>query len=241
MTGAVEVDPPLIEPGPEGLDLGADLRHVDTWIFDLDNTLYASSDAMWTAMDRLITDYMVGVTGLDRPGAYALQKRYLHEHGATLAGLMADYRIDPHAYLEAVHDVPLEGVAAAAGLRDAIARLPGRRLVFTNASAGHADRVLRRLGVHDLFEHVFHLQAADLTPKPQARAYESLIAAHGVTPKTSCFFEDTECNLEPAAGYGMTTVLVGPHAEMSDAPFVDYRAAELTPFLQTAHVHGDPL
>ena len=234
VTGATEID-----PGPEGLDLGADLRHVDTWIFDLDNTLYASSDGMWAAMDALITAYMVRVTGLEREAAYALQKRYLREHGATLAGLMADYDIDPHAFLEEVHDVPLDGVEAADGLREAISRLPGRRLVFTNASAGHADRVLRRLGLHDLFEHVFHLQAADLTPKPQARAYESLITAHGVTPRTSCFFEDTEGNLEPAAGYGMTTVLVGPHAEMSDAPFVDHRAAELTPFLQTAHVQGE--
>ena len=110
--------------------------------------------------------------------------------------------------------------------------------MFTNASAGHAERVLARLRFTALFEHVFHLEAAELTPKPQARAYESLIAAHGVTPRTACFFEDTERNLEPASGYGMTTVLVGAHAAMSDAPFVDHRAAELTPFLQTAQVRG---
>lgn len=225
-----------IDPGPEGLDLGADLRHVDTWIFDLDNTLYASGAEMWVHMDRLMTAYMVRTTGLDPEAAFALQKRYLREHGTTLAGLMAEYDIDPYAYLEEVHDVPLDGVEPDAALRAALARLPGRRLVFTNASSGHAERVLERLGYADLFEHVFHLEAAELTPKPQARAYESLIAAHGVTPRTACFFEDTEQNLQPAAGYGMTTVLVGLHAEMSDASFVDYRAAELAPFLATAQV-----
>ena len=225
-----------IEPGPEGLDLGADLRHVATWIFDLDNTLYASGAEMWVHMDALITAYMMRTTGLGREDAYALQKRYLREHGTTLTGLMADYDIDPHAFLEEVHDLPLDGVAPDAALKAALRRLPGRRLVFTNASARHAERVLERLGYADLFEDVFHLEAAELTPKPQAKTYDALVRRHQVDPAASAFFEDTEANLEPAAALGVTTVLVGPHAEMSDAPFVDFRAAELAPFLQTAQV-----
>jgi putative hydrolase of the HAD superfamily len=227
-----------IDPGPEGLDLGADLRHVDTWIFDLDNTLYPMTGEVGAQMDARISAYVQRVTGLDAEAAYRLQKRYLREHGATLSGLMVHHGVDPYDFLDEVHDVSLESVQPDPVLGEALRRLPGRRLVFTNGSARHAERVLARLGFADLFEHVFHLEAANLTPKPQARAYESLIAAHGVTPRTSAFFEDTETNLEPAHGYGMTTVLVGPHAMLSDAPFVDYRADELTPFLQTAQVRA---
>jgi putative hydrolase of the HAD superfamily len=221
-------------------ELAPDLRHVDTWIFDLDNTLYPMDAAIGGAMDARITAFVRRETGLDEAGAYALQKRYLRENGATLAGLMANHGVDPYAYLEEVHDVSLETVAPDPALKTALERLPGRRLVFTNASAGHADRVLARLGLEDVFEHVFHLEAAALTPKPQARAYESLIAAHGVTPRTSAFFEDTEKNLEPASGYGMTTVLVGPHAAASDAAFVDFRTDDLTVFLNSALVQGAP-
>ena len=227
-----------IDPGPEGLDLAADLRHVDTWIFDLDNTLYPMAGEVGAQMDARISAYVQRETGLEPEAAYALQKRYLREHGTTLAGLMAHHGVDPYAFLDEVHDISLDSICLDAELHVALERLPGRRLVFTNASSGHAERVLARLGLAGLFEHVFHLEAANLTPKPQARAYESLIAVHGVTPRTACFFEDTERNLEPAHGYGMATVLVGAHAQMSDAPFVDFRAAELTPFLQTAQVRG---
>jgi putative hydrolase of the HAD superfamily len=177
---------------------------------------------------------MIRTTGLPEAEAHALQKRYLREHGTTLAGLMANHGVDPYAFLDEVHDISLDTVLPNPALRTALARLPGRRLVFTNGSAGHAERVLDRLGFSDLFEHVFHLEAANLTPKPEARAYESLIAAHGVTPRTSAFFEDTERNLEPAARYGMATVLVGPHAAASTASFVDWRTDDLPAFLFAA-------
>jgi putative hydrolase of the HAD superfamily len=218
--------------------VSVDLRHVDTWIFDLDNTLYPMGGAVQAQMDDRITAYVRRETGLDDADAFALQKRYLREHGTTLAGLMAHHGVDPYGFLDEVHDVSLDTVEPDARLAAALARLPGRRLVFTNASAGHAERVLARLGLAELFEHVFHLEAAALTPKPQARAYEALIAAHGVTPRTSAFFEDTERNLEPAAGYGMTTVLVGPHAAASTADFVHHRTEDLAGFLDAAHLNG---
>ncbi len=221
-------------------DEGADLRHVDTWIFDLDNTLYPFGGEVQAQMDARMTAYMKRTTGLPEVEAHALQKRYLHEHGTTLAGLMANHGIDPYAFLDEVHDVSLDSVSANPALHAALARLPGRRLVFTNAAASHAERVLDKLGMAELFEHVFHLEAANLTPKPQARAYESLIAAHAVTPKTSAFFEDTERNLSPAAGYGMATVLVGPHAAASTAAFVDHRTDDLIAFLQKAQVRDAP-
>jgi putative hydrolase of the HAD superfamily len=219
-----------------GVVRGADLRRIDTWIFDLDNTLYPMGGDVQAQMDQRITDYVVRQTGLAPAAALALQKKYLHEHGTTLAGLMAHHGVDPYGFLEEAHDVSLDSVSPDPALHAALARLPGRRLVFTNASAGHAERVLARLGYAELFEHVFHLEAADLTPKPQAAAYDALIRRHGVTPNSAVFFEDTETNLAPAAALGMTTVLVGPHAADSTAAFVDHRTAELTPFLQAAQL-----
>ena len=222
-----------LDPQPDG---GADLRHVDTWSLDLHNPLSPFGAAVQAQMDARMTAYMMRTTGLPEGEAHALQKRYLREHGTTLAGLMANHGIDPYGFLDEVHDVSLQTVRPDPALHDALARLPGRRLVFTNAAASHAERVLAKLEMTGLFEHIFHLEAAELTPKPQARAYESLIAAHGVTPRTSTFFEDTERNLAPAAGYGMTTVLVGPHAAASTAAFVDYRTDDLASFLQSAEV-----
>ncbi len=219
-------------------DLRPDLSHVDTWIFDLDNTLYPFSGPVQAQMDARMTAYMMRTTSLPEAEAHALQKRYLREHGTTLAGLMANHGIDPYAFLDEVHDISLGTVVADPVLHDALASLPGRRLVFTNGSAGHAERVLEKLRFAELFEHVFHLEAARLIPKPQAGAYESLIAAHAVTPQTSAFFEDSERNLAPAADYGMATVLVGPHAAASTACFVDYLTDERGGFLTTARVRS---
>ncbi|MGC1300798.1 MAG: pyrimidine 5'-nucleotidase [Caulobacteraceae bacterium] len=226
-------DPPGAVPSAAQ---GADLRRIDTWIFDLDNTLYPMGTEVQAQMDARITGYVVRETGLPPEEALALQKKYLHEHGATLAGMMAHHGVDPYGFLEEVHDVSLDSVSPDAALHTALERLPGRRLVFTNASSGHAERVLARLGYAGLFEHVFHLEAADLTPKPQAAAYDALIRLHGVTPKSAVFFEDTETNLAPAARLGMATVLVGPHATASTADFVDHRTNDLTAFLQAAQV-----
>ena len=190
----------------------SDLSHVDTWIFDLDNTLYPHGSEVQALMDARMSAYVQGVTGLGPADALVLQKRYLNEHGTTLAGLMAHHGVDPHHFLDDVHDFSLDSLSPDPRLHAALAALPGRRLVFTNASARHAERVLARLELAEMFEAVFHLEAAGLTPKPQAASYAALTEAHGVDPRRSAFFEDTERNLAPAAALGM---LLGrhPHAK----------------------------
>ena len=215
---------------------GADLTHVDTWLFDLDNTLYPLESGIAAQMDEKITDYMVRLTGLERAPARALQKQYLADHGTTLNGLLHHHRVDPAHYHAYVHDLILDGIAPTEDLRAAVERLPGRRLIFTNADDRHALRVLEHLDLADLFDEVFHIGSADYVAKPQAAAYDALVAAHAVTPRSTAFFEDSERNLEPAALMGMTTVLVGAHAVASAAPFVDYRTPHLAPFLAAARV-----
>jgi putative hydrolase of the HAD superfamily len=213
-----------------------DLRLVDTWIFDLDNTLYPAGTEFMALIEGRIKDFVARQTGLPSDEAWDLQKRYLDAHGTALAGLMAHHGVEPHAFLDEVHDVSLDSLQPDPELRAALARLPGRKLVFTNGSAWHAERVLDRLDLSDLFDEVFHLEAAQLISKPDPAAFDMFIRAHQVTPKTSAFFEDRAINLEPAARLGMTTVLVGPKAADNQAPFVDYRTAAIAPFLNSARL-----
>ncbi|MFI4934175.1 MAG: pyrimidine 5'-nucleotidase [Caulobacterales bacterium] len=214
----------------------ADLRHVDTWLFDLDNTLYPLESGLGRDISARITDYVVGLTGLPRAEAEALQKHYLEEHGLTLRGLMLHHAVDPDEYHQVFADLSLEVLSHDAALAAALRRLPGRRLIFTNADEGHARRVMRRLGLCDLFEGVFHIGSADFAPKPDPRAFERLMEAHDVAPAATAFFEDRALNLQPAAQLGMTTVLVGLGAEHNTDPFVRHRAPNLAAFLAAARV-----
>ena len=215
---------------------GADLSHVDTWLFDLDNTLYPLETGLGVDISERITDYMERLTGLPRAEARALQKRYLAEHGLTLRGLMLNHDVDPDAFHAVFADLSLAALSREPALVAAIGCLPGRRFVFTNADAGHAGRVLARLGLEGLFHAVFHIESAGFTPKPDRLAFERLIAAHRVTPATAAFFEDSASNLKTAAELGMTTVLVGRDAETNTDAFIRHRARSLAAFLAEARV-----
>ena len=216
--------------------MSADLRHIDVWLFDLDNTLYPPETAFMGLIEARMTQFVARHVGLSHEDAHALQKKYYRELGTTLAGLMAHHDVRPEDYLDDVHDVPLDSLSPDPDLIAAIHRLPGRRLVFTNGDAKHAGRVLDHLGLADAFEDTFHIASADFVPKPHPSTFDKLIQAHAVTPKSAAFFEDSEKNLAPAAALGMTTILVGPHAEGSTAAFVQHRTHKLAPFLQSARV-----
>ena len=224
----------------ESTELSADLTHVRSWIFDLDNTLYPPESQFMRLVEKRINDYVVRTSGLPAPDAMVVQKGYLREYGTSLAGLMAHFKVDPHDFLAEVHDVPLDVLKPDAGLRAGLERLKGPRLVFTNGSAGHAKRVLERLALTDMFDGVFALEDADLIPKPDPRTFARMTERFGVDANSAAFFEDTVKNLKPAKTIGMTTVLVGVDAiatpDAATADYVDFRAAALGPFLATAHL-----
>jgi putative hydrolase of the HAD superfamily len=218
--------------------MSADLTHIDTWLFDLDNTLYPAECEHMALIEARMTDFVARETGLPRDQALALQKRYLHENGTTLAGLMANHGVDPERFLEEVHDVALDRIRPNGALVEALERLPGRRLVFTNGSAAHAARVLAHLGIAALFEDIFHIAAAGYVPKPAPETFQRLVERYAAAPARMAFFEDSERNLRPAAALGMTTVLVGRHAADSAAEFVHYRTHDLPGFLGSAIVRS---
>ena len=216
--------------------MSADLTHVETWLFDLDNTLYPAETEFMGLIEGRMTDFMVKATGLPREEARAIQKKYYHEHGTTLAGLMANHGIAPKAFLDEVHDVSMDRLLPDPALRAAIDRLPGRRLIFTNGSLGHAERVLGHLGLDHLFEDVFAIETADYLPKPAMATFEKIVSRHDLSASLTAFFEDSEKNLAPAAVLGMTTVLVGAHAAASTADFVHHRTHDLAGFLTLARL-----
>ena len=157
------------------MSIGADLRHVDTWLFDLDNTLYPLESGLAARMSPRITDFVEQLTGLPRSEALALQKQYLADHGLTLRGLMENHGVDPDVYHAVFHDVPLDCLAPDAALRAALRRLPGRRLIFTNSDDVHTERVLEALGLRDLFEDVFHIGSAAFWPKPSRQSFAAIV------------------------------------------------------------------
>jgi putative hydrolase of the HAD superfamily len=221
--------------GPDVTNI-PDFSGVDVWIFDLDNTLYPAESQFMGLVEVRMTDFVERLTGLPREEARALQKKYLMEQGTTLAGLMANHGVSPHEFMDFVHDVPLDRLQPDSALHAALARLPGRRLVFTNGSAKHARRVLDRLELAPYFEDIFHIETAGFVPKPAPETFDAMLKAHAVDPRRAAFFEDSERNLKPAADLGMTTVLVGARAAASEADFVQYRTAELAPFLNSIRV-----
>ncbi len=190
--------------------LVARFQAVETWIFDLDNTLYPPHSDLWPKVDQKITNYIGNLLGVDGLTARAIQKYYYQVHGTTLNGLMKEHGIDPHPFLDFVHDIDRSSLAADARLGEAIAALPGRKFIFTNGSVRHAEATLRQLGIDGHFHGIFDIVASEFQPKPARRTYERFLEKYAISPVSSAMFEDIPRNLEVPAELGMRTVLVVP-------------------------------
>ncbi|MBK1664521.1 pyrimidine 5'-nucleotidase [Rhodospirillum rubrum] len=180
----------------------------ETWLFDLDNTLYPASADLFAQIDLRMKAYIGRLLGLPPEEAFRLQKHYYHTYGTSLRGLMDEHAIDPADFLAFVHDIDHTVLAADPVLGALLARLPGRKIVFTNGSTRHALAVLDRLGITDHFEVIHDIAASGFIPKPQPACYDDLVARYGLDPATTIMVEDSHKNLQPAAALGMTTLLV---------------------------------
>ena len=212
----------------------ARLAPVRNWIFDLDNTLYPASANLFAQIDARIGAYVADRFAVDAQEAHRIQKRYFHDHGTTLAGLMAEHGVDPHDYLAKVHDVVLDVIEENAPLAAAIARLPGEKFVFTNADAAYAGRVLERLGLSESFAGVHDVHACGYVPKPHPDAYAGMCDAFGIDPAESLFADDMARNLKPAHDIGMVTLWIDNGSEQGadmDRDFVDFTTGDLTRWL----------
>jgi putative hydrolase of the HAD superfamily len=189
---------------------------VDTWIFDLDNTLYPASCDLFSQVDHRMGAFIAKTLGVPYEHARHLQKAYYRQFGTTLAGLMQVHKLKPEPFLEYVHDIDLAAVPELPDLEAAIAALPGRRLIFTNGSRRHAENVARKIGVAHLFEDICDIAALEFVPKPERDAYDRMIRMHNIAAKSAAMFEDMPHNLEVPHDLGMTTVFV--HSDYIDHP-----------------------
>lgn len=214
----------------------ARLAATETWLFDLDNTLYPADCDLFAQIDRKMGEFICSLFDVDPVEAKRRQKGFFQSHGTTLRGLMVEHAINPADFLNYVHDIDLSPVPAMPGLRQALDALPGRKLIFTNGTVAHAERVMGRLGIADCFEAVFDIIASDYIPKPQPQPYTKLLAAHGVNPARATMVEDMARNLAPAARLGMATVWVPTRSDWAqpgpeEAPHIHHIAPDLTAFL----------
>ena len=217
--------------------------NVETWVFDLDNTLYPHHLNLWQQVDVRIRDYVANFLKITHDEAFRLQKDYYKRYGTTMRGLMEEHRLEPDEFLEIVHQIDHSPLTPNPELGAAIAKLSGRKLILTNGTREHADAVLRRLEIGQHFEDVFDIRAAALEPKPQPVVYERFLARHDVDPHKAAIFEDLARNLEVPHALGMTTVLIVPprtreifrqdwELEGRDAGHVDHVTDDLTAFIE---------
>jgi putative hydrolase of the HAD superfamily len=217
---------------------------VETWVFDLDNTLYPHH-LLWQQVDDRIRQYVADFLRVTGEEAFRLQKDYYKRYGTTMRGMMTEHGIDPDDYLEFVHQIDHSPLEPNPALGAAIESLPGRKLILTNGTRKHADAVMKKLEIHQHFEDVFDIAAANLDPKPLPQVYQRFLVKHGVDPQKAAMFEDLARNLEVPHALGMTTVLVVPDDTKQvlrevwenagrDAPHVDHVTDNLSDFLRAS-------
>ena len=217
--------------------------HVETWVFDLDNTLYPHHVNLWQQVDERIRDYIADFLKISKEEAFRLQKDYYKRYGTSMRGLMTEHGMRPDDFLDFVHQVDHSPLEPNPALGAAIEKLAGRKLILTNGTRSHADAVLARLKLETHFDDVFDIIAAELEPKPSPQTYDRFLKLHGVDAHRAAMFEDLARNLAVPHALGMTTVLVVPEntrevfresweLEGRDAPHVDHVTDDLVGFLE---------
>lgn len=207
----------------------AAFSHVDTWVFDLDNTLYPAGARLFDQIEAHMIAFITETLGLDRAAANRLRKSYWQTYGTTLAGLMAEHQVDPVPFLNRVHQVDLSALAPDPALRDAINALPGRKVIYTNASRNYGLRVADHLGLGDCFSALYAVEDADFAAKPHADAFARVFAKAQVNGPQSAMFEDDPRNLAVPHDLGMKTVLVGT---VEPAVHLHHQTTNLAAFLR---------
>ncbi len=211
------------------------IENIKTWVFDLDNTLYPASSRLFDQIDKNITHYIMAALGLEWDAAYRIQKSYFREHGTSMRGMMTHHGTDPADFLAAVHEIDLSPISANPDLSDALGRLPGRKVIFTNGSTGHANNVTRHLGIDHHFDATFDIVDSAYTPKPDRGVYAKMAADLDIDPASAIMIEDMARNLIPAAEMGMKTVWVRTDThwgiEGSDGDHIDHVVDDLAGWL----------
>ena len=217
-----------------------ELTYIKYWIFDLDNTLYNGQTKVFSEIDKRMSAYISKKLNVDLIKAKEIQKKYFYEYGTTLSGLMKQDGIDPHDFLEFVHDIDISWLPKDQLLREELIKIKEKKYIFTNGSHSHVKNVTKQLGIFDLFDGAFAITDADFIPKPSIEAYEKLVRKFDLDPKKSILIEDIAHNLKHAKHLGMKTVWLENNEAFAskdkDKPYIDYKIKNLPSFLKKINI-----
>ena len=211
---------------------------INTWIFDLDNTLYSADSGIFQQVHKLMGEFISKNLNMDMPEAKKLQAKYYKQHGTTLRGLMDNHGIDPDYFLDEVHRLDYSIVSSNEILNQELYKLDGRKIIYTNANEKHAIDVLERIGLSNFFDEIFDIKMANYIPKPELKPYEQLINLFDINPKTSAMFDDIAKNLVPAKKVKFTSVWIDAGYEnfsddiQASKKYLDFQTRDLSLFLK---------
>ena len=213
-----------------------ELIHIKYWIFDLDNTLYNGQTKVFSEVDKKMSAFISKKLDVDLTKAKEIQKKYFYDTGTTLSGLMKYNKVNPHEFLEFVHDIDISWLPKDLLLREELIKIKEKKYIFTNGSHSHVKNITNQLGIEDLFDGIFAITDADFIPKPSIEPYKKIIEKYKIEPQYSIFIEDIARNLKPAHELGMKTVWIKNSepwaAEFSDGNFINYKTDNLANFLK---------
>lgn len=204
--------------------------NINHWVFDLDNTLYPPEARLFDQIEIKMTEWVSQNLSISKYKANILREKYWKNYGTSLAGLMREHHIRPEDYLTYVHDISFDSLESNPILKNLIAALPGRKIVYTNGTAPYAKRVLGALGLESVFDHVYGVENADYFPKPEEKAYKIIFKKEQLNPLKSAMFEDEPRNLKVPYLLGMKTVFVSP--KVQEEKFINFHTKCLSGFLK---------
>ena len=217
-----------------------ELIHTKYWIFDLDNTLYSGQTKVFSEVDKKMSAYISKKLDVDLIKAKEIQKKYFYDTGTTLSGLMKYNKVNPHEFLEFVHDIDISWLPKDLLLREELIKIKEKKYIFTNGSHSHAKNITNQLGIEDLFDGTFAITDADFIPKPSIEPYKKIIKKFDLNPKKSILIEDIAHNLEQAKNLGMKTCWLENNESFAkkdaDKPYIDYKIKSLPSFLQKINI-----
>ena len=211
---------------------------IDTWIFDLDNTLYSADSGIFQQVHKLMGDFISKNLNMEMPEAKKLQAKYYKQHGTTLRGLIDNHGIDPDHFLDEVHRLDYSIVGPNKILNEELQKLEGRKIIYTNANKKHVIDVLDRIDLNNFFDEIFDIKMANYIPKPEVEPYKQLINLYNINPNTSAMFDDIAKNLVPAKKVNFTSIWIDAGYEnFSDdieasKKYLDFQTRDLSLFLK---------
>ena len=199
-------------------------KKITTLFIDLDGTVYDRKNGLLDELTKRILKYMNQEIHIPLEESRELIDRYYQTYGSSLRGIQEEFSIDPHEYLDYVHDIDLDRfLQPDEALRDILAAIPIPKWIFTNSPLPHASRVLEKLGLEDQFEGIIDILCMDYLPKPNPWVYQhALELAGSPNPQQCAMIEDTARNLIPAQQIGFSTIWIGeqclPHGVQLSIP-----------------------